>query len=68
MISVVTATDPVKADRPHLTERHLTVLRMRFGNPPQTLGAVAEHLQVSRERVRRLEDEASKIVCWKWKE
>jgi RNA polymerase primary sigma factor len=41
-----------------LEARQATVLRLRFGldgGEPQTLGAVAQHLGLSRERVRQLE-------------
>jgi RNA polymerase primary sigma factor len=45
----------------HLTEREAFVLRLRYGmdaNSPQTLQEIADHLGLSRERVRQVEKKA----------
>ena len=44
-----------------LTERETKVLAMRFGlddDTPRTLEEVGAHFQVSRERIRQIQDEA----------
>ena len=48
-------------ERMKLEEREATVLRLRFGfdgEEPQTFTAIGEHLGVTRERARQLEQRA----------
>ncbi|RME79356.1 MAG: sigma-70 family RNA polymerase sigma factor, partial [Planctomycetota bacterium] len=47
----------------HLEPRERQVLRMRYGlnnSAPKTLKEIGEELQISRERVRQIEQEALK--------
>jgi RNA polymerase primary sigma factor len=53
--------DQIRRSLEHLSERERGVLMLRFGlggQQPQTLAEIAEHYNISRERVRQIEKEA----------